>query len=61
MPEFYELRVDGRLGPESSSWFEDMTLTVDESTSPVQTFIQGRIRDEASLYVRYLFILELVF
>ena len=49
-PKFYELRVDGRLGRESASWFEDMTLVVDESTSPVQTIIQGPIRDEAALY-----------
>jgi hypothetical protein len=49
-PKLYELRVDGRLGRESASWFEDMTLTVDESTSPVQTVIQGHIRDEAALY-----------
>ncbi len=49
-PKFYELRVDGRLGRESVSWFEDMTLTVDESTSPIQTIIQGDIRDEAALY-----------
>ncbi len=50
MPKLYELRVNGRLGRESASWFEDMTLVVDESTSPVQTIIQGPIRDEAALY-----------
>lgn len=49
-PKLYELRVNGRLGRESASWFEDMTLAVDESTSPVQTIIQGLIRDEAALY-----------
>jgi hypothetical protein len=49
-PKIYELRVDGRLGRESASWFEDMTLSVDESTSPVQTVIRGDIRDEAALY-----------
>ena len=49
-PKLYELRVDGRLGRESAFWFEDMTLTVDESTSLVQTIIQGDIRDEAALY-----------
>ena len=49
-PATYELRVDARLGPESAAWFEDMTLTVDESTLPVQTIIQGSVRDEAALY-----------
>lgn len=49
-PKLYELRVDGRLGRESASWFEDMTMAVDESTSPVQTIIRGDIRDEAALY-----------
>jgi hypothetical protein len=49
-PATYEIRVHGRLGQESSSWFEDMTLAIDESTSPVQTIIQGAIRDEAALY-----------
>lgn len=49
-PKLYELRVDGRLGRESAFWFEDMTLTVDESTPVVQTVIRGSIRDEAALY-----------
>ena len=49
-PKSYELRVNGRLGRESASWFEDMTLAVDESTTPVQTIIRGDIRDEAALY-----------
>jgi len=46
----YELRVNGRLAPETADWFEDMTLTVDESTSPPQTIIQGVMRDQATLY-----------
>ena len=50
IPETYELCVDGRLGQASASWFEDMILTVDESTMPVQTIIRGLIRDEAALY-----------
>jgi len=49
-PTTYELRVDGRLGPESAPWFEDMTLAIDESVVPVQTIIRGTIRDEAALY-----------
>ena len=46
----YELRVNGRLSQKMRTWFEDMTLTVDETTSPSQTIIQGVIRDQAALY-----------
>ena len=46
----YEFRVNSRLNQETTVWFEDMTLTVDESTSPPQTIIQGAIRDQAALY-----------
>ena len=46
----YEFRVNGRLTQETATWFEDMTLTVDETTSPPQTIIQGLIRDQAALY-----------
>ncbi len=46
----YEFRVNGRLSQEMCTWFEDMTLTIDETTSPPQTVIQGVIRDQAALY-----------
>lgn len=46
----YELRVNGRLGQSALAWFEDMTVTLDESTTPVQTIIQGPMRDQAALY-----------
>lgn len=46
----YELRVNGRLSLETAVWFEDMTLTIDETTDPPQTIIQGVMRDQASLY-----------
>lgn len=49
-PSVYELRVRGRLGDESAPWFEDVTLTIDESSSPPQTVIRGAIRDQAALY-----------
>lgn len=42
----YEFRVNGRLSQEMQTWFEDMTLSVDETTSPPQTIIQGIIRDQ---------------
>lgn len=46
----YELRINGRLGDSTLTWFEDMAVIVDESKSPVQTIIQGPIRDQAALY-----------
>ncbi len=46
----YELRVNDRLTEETATWFEDMTLIVDETTTPPQTLIQGIIRDQAALY-----------
>ena len=46
----YELRISGRLGHSTQTWFEDMDVTVDESSSPVQTIIQGPMRDQAALY-----------
>jgi hypothetical protein len=49
-PAYYEFRVHGRLGAQSTSWFEGMTITIDESVSPVQTIIQGHIVDQAELY-----------
>ncbi|MCP4419649.1 MAG: hypothetical protein GY805_23815 [Chloroflexi bacterium] len=45
----YEFRVNGRLSQKTATWFEDMTLTVDETTPP-QTIIQGVIRDQSALY-----------
>jgi len=46
----YQIRVNGRLSQETVTWFEDMTLAVDETTSPPQTIIQGVIRDQSALY-----------
>jgi hypothetical protein len=46
----YELRISGRLGHSIQTWFEDMDVTEDESSSPVQTIIQGPMRDQAALY-----------
>lgn len=33
-PGDYELRIAGHLGPQTVAWFEDMTLAVNEETSP---------------------------
>ncbi|MDX1521914.1 MAG: hypothetical protein R3264_09830 [Anaerolineae bacterium] len=46
----YELRVSGHLGPQTPAWFEDMTLTVNEETTPPHTIIRGYIVDQAALY-----------
>lgn len=46
----YEIRLNGRFSTETANWFEDMTLTIDETTTPPQTIIQGVIRDQAALY-----------
>ena len=46
----YELRISGRLGNPTLMWFEDMAVSVDESSTPVQTVIQGPMRDQAALY-----------
>ena len=55
LPEFskparYELRVRGRLGPQSAPWFEGMQIAVDDGVTPVQTIIQGEIADQAALH-----------
>jgi hypothetical protein len=46
----YELRISGRLGHSTKTWFEDMTVSVDESRRPVETVIRGPMRDQAALY-----------
>jgi len=49
-PSDYEICIKGRLGSETAAWFEDMTLTVNDETSPSQTIIRGHIVDQAALY-----------
>lgn len=49
-PSDYEIRIKGRLGSHTAAWFEDMTVTVNEETSPPQTIIRGTIVDQAALY-----------
>jgi hypothetical protein len=49
-PSDYEICIKGRLGSQSATWFEDMTIIVNEETSPPQTIIQGYIMDQAALY-----------
>ena len=49
-PTFYKIRINGRLDPESASWFEGMTIIVNEEVVPPQTVICGWVRDQANLY-----------
>lgn len=49
-PSDYEIRIEGRLGSQTTAWFEDMTLTVNEEATPPQTIIRGHIMDQAALY-----------
>jgi len=46
----YRICVQGRLSQTSAAWFEGFTLTVDETTSPVQTRLEGPVMDQAALY-----------
>jgi hypothetical protein len=46
----YELRISGRLGEASLTWFEDFDVSVDETMYPVQTVIRGPMRDQSALY-----------
>jgi hypothetical protein len=49
-PSDYEICVEGRLGSQTSAWFEDMRVTVNEDRSPPQTIIRGYLVDQAALY-----------
>jgi hypothetical protein len=49
-PVYYEFRVTGRLSQQGASWFEGMSLTVDEATTPPQTIIRGYVQDRSALH-----------
>ena len=46
----YRICVRGRLGQTGAAWFEGFTLTMDETTSPLQTCLQGPVKDQAALH-----------
>ena len=46
----YQICVRGRLSQTGAAWFEGFTLTVDETTSPLQTCLQGPVMDQAALH-----------
>ena len=46
----YRICVQGRLSQAGAAWFEGFTLTMDETTSPIQTCLQGPVMDQAELH-----------
>jgi len=46
----YRICVQGRLSQTGAAWFEGFTLTMDETTSPLQTCLQGPVMDQAALH-----------
>ena len=46
----YRICVQGRLSQTGAAWFEGFTLTVDETTSPLQTRLEGPVMDQAALH-----------
>ena len=46
----YRMCVRGRLSQTGAAWFEGFTLTVDETTRPPQTRLEGPVMDQAALH-----------
>lgn len=46
----YRICVQERLSQTGAAWFEGFTLTVDETTSPPQTRLEGPVIDQAELH-----------
>ena len=46
----YRICVQGRLSQTGAAWFEGFTLTMDETTSPLHTCLQGPVGDQAALH-----------
>jgi hypothetical protein len=44
----YRIRVQGRLSQTGAAWFEGFTLSVDETTSPLQTCLEAPVMDQAA-------------
>lgn len=47
---FYRICVQGRLSLTGAAWFEGLTLTVDEGSSPPLTCLEGPVIDQAELH-----------
>lgn len=46
-PGRYRIRVRGELGPEWSTWFDDLTVTAEPNGD---TILEGVVRDQAALH-----------
>jgi hypothetical protein len=46
----YRICVRGRLSQVGAAWFEGFTLTVDETTAPPQTCLEGPVMDQSALH-----------
>ena len=46
-PEIYEIRVQGRLGPEWSDWFDGLTAI---NQPGGKTLLRGAVPDQAALH-----------
>ena len=49
-PSYYEIRISGRLSQQTATWFEEMSMTIDEKTTPPNTILRGYLVDQAALY-----------
>ncbi len=49
-PSEYEICVAGRLGSQTALWFANMSVTLNEQTTPTQTILRGYFVDQAALY-----------
>ena len=46
-PEIYEIRIQGRLGPEWSDWFEGLTINHQPNDDSI---LAGPVPDQAALH-----------
>ncbi|HVP22188.1 MAG TPA: hypothetical protein VMS73_10050 [Anaerolineaceae bacterium] len=46
-PIVYQIRLKGHLGLQWSSWFEGLTITLEENG---ETILTGKVVDQAALY-----------
>ncbi len=46
-PAIYQIRLEGRLGPQWTAWFADMTVT---SVDSGDTLLTGPVVDQAALH-----------
>ena len=46
-PAFYEVRLEGHLGHQWHTWFEGMSMTLEDSGN---TLLAGTVADQAALF-----------